>query len=118
MRENNAFVSATLQWNEEMKKQKYKRKSAAAIVAEINARCGTNISARTVRRYVSDGKVGVSIARRGKKSAIPEEVLEALKSAMVSHIQLSNAGMNKMPDRKHMIRQLQQCMKTSMYVFN
>ena len=87
-------------------------------MAEINERCGTNVNVRTVRRYVANGKAGVTIGRRGKKSTIPAEVLEALKSAIVSHIQLSNGGMNKMPNRKYMIRQLQQYMKTSMYVFN
>jgi len=114
--ENNAFASATLQRNEELKKQKYKRKTADSIVAEINIRCGTNVNVRTVRRYVCNGKAGATIQSRGKKSDIPEEALDAIKVAMVSYIQLSNAGMNKMPDRKYMIRQLRQCLKTSIYV--
>ena len=86
-------------------------------MAKINKRCGTNVNARTVRRYVCNGKAGATICTQGKKSDIPEEALEALKVAMVSHMQLSNAGMNKMPDRKYMIRQLMKCLKTSMYVF-
>ena len=100
-----------------MKKQEYKRKTADAIVASVNTRCGTNVNARTVRRYVGDGKIGIIICKRGKKSAIPDEAMEVLKDAMVSHVQLSNSGMKQMPTRKYMIMKLKEYLKTSKYSF-
>ena len=69
MQMNEAFASANLQWDEELKKKKHKRKNADSIVAKINKRCGTNVNARTVRRYVCNGKAGATICTRGKKSA-------------------------------------------------
>ena len=117
IQENEAFARAILQWNEQLKKKKYKHKTADFIVAKINKRCGTDVNASTVRRYVCNGEAGATIRMQGKKNDIPEEAFKVIKVAMVSHIQLSNAGMNKMPDRKYMIRQLMKCLKTSMYVF-
>ena len=115
--EEKAFTLATEQWHIEVKKDKFNRKTASSIVEEINATCGMNINERKVRRHVNEGKVGMPLIGRGKKCTIPDVLMEALCCAVVSHIQLSNAGMVKMLDRKYMIRQLRQCLKTSMYVF-
>ena len=111
--EEKAFTLATEQWHIEVKKDKFNRKTASSIVEEINATGGTNINERTVRRYVNEGKVGVPCIGRGKKCIIPDVLMEALRCAVVSYIQLSNAGMVKMPDRKYVIQQVKVCVKKS-----
>ena len=90
---------ATEMWLKEKEKEKFKRKTAVSIVKTINAVHGTNINERTVRRYVHQGNIGVPIVGRGKKCVLPESIAEALQSAVATNIQLSNAGMKKMPDR-------------------
>ena len=115
--EDEAFVLATEMWLKEKEKEKFKRKTALSIIQTINAAHGTNINERTVRRYVHQGNIGVPIVGRGKKCVLPESIVEALQSAVVSHIQLTNAGMQKMPDRQYMIRQVELCVEKSSYKF-
>ena len=116
-KEDEAFILATELWLKEKEKEKYKRKTARSIVQKINAVHRTNINDRTVRRYVHLGNIGVPIVGRGKKCGLPESIVEALQSAVVSHIQLTNAGMQKMPDRQYMIRQVELCLEKSSYKF-
>ena len=114
-REAEAFILATEMWHKE--KEKFKRQTALSIIQTINAAHGTNINERTVRRYVYQGNIGVPIVGRGKKCVLPKSILEALRSAIATHIQLSNAGMKKMPDRQYMIKQVELSLEDSVYKF-
>ena len=48
---------------------------------------------------------------------MPEFIMESITSAVVSYIQLSNAGMTTMPDRKNIISLLKRCLNKSTYTF-
>ena len=115
--EGDAFMLATKRWNEEKEKDKYKRKTSQRIVEEINDARGTNVSERTVRRYVASGHIGVPCIGRGRKCVMPDFIMEGITSAVVSYIQLSNAGMTTMPDRKNIISLLKRCLNKSTYTF-
>ena len=105
-------------WHKEREKEKSKqRRTALSIIQTINAAHGKNIKERTMRRYVHQGNIGVPIIGRGKKCVLSDSIMEALQSAVVSNIQLSNAGLQKMSDRQCMIRQVQLCLENSDYKF-
>ena len=53
---------------------------------------------RTVRRYVALGYTSVPYIGRGRKRVMPDSIMKGIDSAVVLHIQLSNAGIQKMPD--------------------
>ena len=53
----------------------------------------------------------------GKKSSIPERILSALDSAVISYIQLSNAGMKAHHNRPAIITTMQAGLKKGGFVF-
>ena len=53
----------------------------------------------------------------GKKSSIPKNILSALDSAVISYIQISNAGMKAQPNRPAIITKMQACLKNGEFVF-
>ena len=53
----------------------------------------------------------------GKKSTIPERILSALDSAIISYIQLSNAGMKAQPKCQAIITIMQGCLKKGGFIF-
>ena len=92
--ENEAFQMALSRWERENQKPKYHRTTGAKIVKQINVQMGTNICERTVRKYSSKGLIGVLPSwGGGKVSSIPNQVLKALDSVVLSYIPLTNAGM-------------------------
>ena len=108
-REDAAFVTAMGRWREESMKPKGKRVTAKSIVNNVNAMHGTNVNERSVRSYVLSNTDDVPLSGRGKKSKLHEPVLLALTSATHSYIQLSNATMTKMSDRKNIIMKIKLC---------
>ena len=77
---------------------------------------GTNICERTVRKYSSKGLIGV-LPRwgGGKVSSIPNQVLKALNSVVLSYIQLTNAVMLQDVNRPISIKKLGRCLKKELY---
>ena len=73
---------------------------------------GTNICERTVRKYSSKGLIGV-LPRwvGGNVSSIPNQVLKALDSVVLSYIQLTNAGMVQDVNPPIIIKKLGHCLK-------
>ena len=86
-------------------------------MVEIKKVYGTNMNERTAVRYVYERMQGVSFSTQGKKCTLSSSVVEALRSAIVSYIQLINPGMIRMSYCKYMIRKLTQCIKKSQYEF-
>lgn len=111
------FITATGRWREEKVKQKGERKTARSIVHEINSVHGTNFNKRTVRVYANCYHTDVPMTGHSKKSIINESAELALNSAVLSYIQLSNVGMNKTPNHKHIIHQMKLCLNSGDYQY-
>ena len=111
-RETEAFTIAVTRWAEQSKLPKYSRVPAQKIVNEVNEKYKTNVKGRLVRRYVSEGRIG-SVPRwgRGRKSTIPQNIITALDSAVITYIQLTNAEMKQQPARPIIIKKLEACVK-------
>ena len=77
----------------------------------------TSLNEINMRLYENRGDIGVPMTRRGKKTILHESLELALSSAMLSYIQMTNSGMNKMPDRKHLIQQMKLCSNDGAYTY-
>ena len=108
----NAFVIASKLWREESKKKKGARLSCYNITKQVNAIYGTSISEKSVRRHCHASDEINSIPRigRGRKSELLPEIESALRTAMLTYIELSDAEMNKKPNRKTIVQLLGRCL--------
>ena len=111
--EGKAFAIAIQKWAEQKKISKTKRvQPALEICKEVNSVYSTNVNEKTVRKYYSTNRMGeVPRYGGGQKSVIPESILSALDSAVVSYIQFSNAGMKEMPNRPAIVAKMEECLK-------
>ena len=116
-RENDVFKMAATKWIDNNKKKKCERVSAASIVKEMNSLHGTNICEQSVRRAVNSGDPISIIDGRGRPSKLQKPIEDAIASAMLTFIQLENAEMNKMPDRKALIAKLRECIAGGNYAY-
>jgi len=111
-RETEAFTIAASRWAQQSKLPKYRRVPANQIVKEVNEIHKTNVKERSVRRFVSEGRMG-SVPRwgNGRRSTIPAPILMAIDSAVITFIQLTNAEMKQQPNRPLIIKKLEACLK-------
>ena len=114
---DDVFKMAATKWAEVSKLKRSERVSAASIASEFNSLHGTNINGRSIRRAVSAGNYQLYSDGRGRPSKLHKPIEEALASSMLTFIQLENAAMNKMPDRKTIIEKLRECMAGGNYVY-
>ena len=115
-RVDGAFITATRWWREEKTKENNERKTARSIVDDIDIVHGTSLNEITVRLYSNCGDIDVLMTGRGKKLILHESVDLALIYSMLSYIQLANAGMNKIPDRKHLIQKMKLWLNGRAYI--
>ena len=76
-----------------------------------------NLNEITVRLYVNHCDSDIPMSGRGKFFYLNELVELALSSAMLSHIQLSNTGMDKISDCKHIVKQMKLCLNNGPYKY-
>jgi len=67
------------------------KQSINQIVKEVNAACDSNISPKTAGTYVIKGRINLSPLKRGPSGSFTRPVLNALKWAYASYIQLEQA---------------------------
>jgi hypothetical protein len=108
----------------------YKKMTGRSIAELVNAKYGTNIQDRTIRKQVSEGKAGLSPDRRGPKGTIGSRYYKALCGAFESYVKLKqvtrdsnlkrtflqklvNAVVNKHPDENRSGRTLFERLQTS-----
>ena len=89
--------------------------TARSTVDDINIVHGTSLNEITVRLYANRGDVCAPMTGLGKNPILHESVELALISAMLSYIQLENNGINKIPDRKHLIHRMKLCFNGGAY---
>ena len=70
-----------------------------------------------MRLYANRGDIDVQMTGRGKKLILHESVELDMSSSTLFYIQLENAGMNKMPYRKHLIHQMKLCLNGGAYTY-
>jgi len=97
-------------------KDKNKMKATCSIVDEIKIAHGTSLNERTVRLYANHGVTDVPMTGRGKK-ILHGPVELALSSAILFYIQLSNAGISKILDRKRLTQQMKLCLNGGAYAY-
>ena len=78
---------------------------------------GTSPNERNVRLYTNHGDIDVPMIGRGKNSIFHESVEIALSSAILLYIHLENSGMNKIPDRQHLIHKMKLCLNGGAYTY-
>jgi hypothetical protein len=89
-----AFKLATVRYDLSLKLEPHdpEKKSAEVICKEVNALKNTTVAHRTVRRYVSYGRVNVSPSKRGRVGTIPKGQWSSLKDAYATFIMLEQAN--------------------------
>ena len=115
--QEDVFKMAATKWAEVAKLKRRDRVSAASIATKFNSLHGTNINERSIRRAVKAGDYQLYTNGRGRPSKLHKPIEEALASSMLTFIQLENAAMSKMPDRKTLIRKLRECMAGGNYIY-
>ena len=79
---------------------------------------GTYVNEKTKRKYFSTNQMGeVPCYGGGKNASIPKRILSALDSAVISYIQLSNAGLKAQPNRPAIITKMQAYLRKGGFVF-
>ena len=115
--DDDVFKMAATKWAEVSKLKRSDSVSAASITSQFNSLHGTNINGRSIRRAVNAGNLQLYSDGRGRPSKLHKPIEEALASSMLTFIQLENAAMSKMPDRKTIIGKLRECMAGGNYVY-
>jgi hypothetical protein len=69
------------QRNLKLPKNNNHKKSLNQVVNETNDRMGSNLSAKTVSRYIREGLIGVSPLRKGPTGDLEPRIYVALKGA-------------------------------------
>lgn len=88
------------------------RKSIAEIVRTSNITYNANVSKRTVQDRIRNG-IAHDLPRRGRKSTIPEKILQPLSVAFLTCIQLQNAQMKVKANRPDIVNRLKKYLKHS-----
>ena len=87
-----AHAGATRMLAAENKKPRGKRKSSEMVADTINAEHSSNLSAKTIQRYVHDGMIGTPPLPNGCPGTIPMESFEALCGAFETFILIEQAN--------------------------
>ncbi len=66
-----------------------KAKGADKIAEEVNRKYNTTLSGRTIMRYVSNGRIGVSPLKMGPDGGVPEEHFNLLLTRVETYIRIS-----------------------------
>jgi len=85
------------------------KKSINQIVKEVNDLCGSNISPKTVGKYVRAGMINVSPLKRGPVGPFSKAILESLKWAHASFLQLEQAEGRTQSTMKDMAKRVNAC---------
>ena len=107
-RENEAYHEAVAEWIKLQRIPIRKRiRSSKTLVDDINQKYKTSLSHRTIRRRVN---LGISFATPryggGATTKLSPEVVQALRKAVITYIQLSNAEMKKKSNGKETVKLL------------
>jgi hypothetical protein len=96
---NNAIKEATVAWKEasELKVKGEQHRPKKEIIEMINSKPiykenNVQVYERSLRRYVSEGIIGLSPPRKGCPGRIPPVAYKALKDAVVSFIKIHQAS--------------------------
>jgi len=82
------------------------KKSINTIVKEVNDLCGSNISPKTAGTYVKKRRINTSPLKKGPIGSFPKPVLESLKWAYASYIQLEQAKATAQSSIKEMAKRV------------
>ncbi len=96
-------------YNNSLAKNNPNKKSINFIVDEINTIYGSNISPKTVGRYVRKGMIGMSPMKKGPASDIPRAIYTSLKMAFATFLQLEQAESKTQSTMKQMSLRVNQC---------
>jgi len=91
------------------------KKSINCIVKEANALCDSNISPKTADTYVLKGRINTSPLKRGPMGDFTKPILESLKSAYASYIQLEQAEALTESSTKDMAKRVNVCVNAGGY---
>jgi len=110
-----AMKAATrrVQINNSIPKNNPSKRSINSIVHEINKLYGSNISPKTVGRYVREGMIGVSPMKKGPAGDIPRPMYTSLKMAYATFLQLEQAESKTQSTLKQMSLRVNQCVNES-----
>ncbi len=96
---NNAIKEATVAWKEasELKVKGEQHRTKKEIIEMLNSKAiykenNVQVYERSLRRYVSEGIIGLSPPRKGCPGRIPPVAYKALKDAVVSFIKIHQAS--------------------------
>ena len=117
-REDSNSSTATHLWHWSLTKSNTSRKNDIYVVKKLNNMHGTNIRKQSVQRHVVGGSVNALDSRAWLKFKLMQPVEIALLSSLLTFIQLANSEMNKMPDRKTVIKNLKVFIQGGNYVSN
>ena len=103
-----AMKAATLlvQQSHSLPENHPEKKSIRRIVKETNEKFKSNISNRTVTRYVSNGLFGISPLKKGPVGDFSKVQYDALKGAYTTYLKLEQAESRKQSSRKQMAKLL------------
>lgn len=107
-----AFKMATTMYANEKKKPDdgSKKLSALDVSRIVEQNTGTRIARRTIEENVNAGRVGVSPAKRGRPSSIPDAVFEQMAIALESFLKIKQVNVQgAQGERKKLTRILKQC---------
>ena len=90
LNEKRALKAATRLFESERKKKR--GMSSEDVAGTINAEYKSNVTGRTIRRYVKNGLVGCSPLKRGERGTIPSPIFRALVEAFETFIQIEQAN--------------------------
>ena len=81
--------------NNKLPKQDVQKRSISEIVSSTNKLFSSNISDKTVARYVRKGLIGTSPLKRGPIGDLPTPIYTALKGAFATYLKLEQSGSKK-----------------------
>ena len=91
------------------------KKSINTIVKEVNDMCDSSISPKTAGTYVLKGRINTSPLKRGPVGAFAKPILDSLKWAYVSFIQLEQAEALTQSSIKDMAKRVNACVNQGGY---
>jgi len=92
------------------------KKSMNKIVEEVNVLCGSNLSPKTVGRYILKGLINVSPMKRGPAGSFPRNTFVSLKWAYASYLQLEQAEGKTQSSIKDMTKRINACVNAAGFV--
>jgi len=91
------------------------KKSMNQIVKEVNTLCDSNISPKTVGKYVRQGLINMSPLKRGPVGAFPKPILASLKWSYATYLQLEQAEAKTQSSTKDMAKRVNACVNAAGY---